>query len=292
MKRKTAFIASAGVLLLAATALYSFDWPQKETESDSFYSYFGQLRGGTISSSLIFRDASDVKACEKGIVSVVIMDHSDDFGWFDSALGNTIIIAHKDQLETVYANLDSDAIPKKFISSTQEVKSGESLGQSGMSGWQEGESCLEFKVVDTKNATAVNPRILMPRIGRELPLISGQITLADKNGTYHNLLNERKLPSGFYSVYRQRQEIAVPAKTIVSVNGATVETISYDTLKEKNGKLGAEGNAHYAKSSIYPDGTKQLVANIQFPKGHTTLTITTFNILGQSNSISYNLDIY
>ena len=34
---------------------FAFEWPQEEKIlSDSFYSYFGQLRGNTISSSLIF----------------------------------------------------------------------------------------------------------------------------------------------------------------------------------------------------------------------------------------------
>ena len=39
---------------LIALPLTAFDWPQEQTESDMFYSYYGQLRGDQISSSLIF----------------------------------------------------------------------------------------------------------------------------------------------------------------------------------------------------------------------------------------------
>ena len=260
---------------------FSFDWPQKETNSDSFYSYFGQLRGGTINSSLIFKDPSEVKAADKGRITAIISDHSDDFGWFESALGNSVIISHEDGLSI-----------SKEIEEKQFVESGEFLGTSGNTGWQEGQSCLEFKVFDSKNNSAVNPRILMPRAGRELPLTMGTITLTDKNGVSHNLLNERRLPAGKYYVYRTRQNVAVPYKTITAVNGATVENISYDVLKESNGKLCVKGNEHYSIKEIYPDSTKQLAGIVQLNKGSCTLTITIVNILNSASTISYKLDIY
>lgn len=270
---------------------FSFDWPQKETNSDSFYSYFGQLRGGTINSSLIFKDPSEVKAADKGRITAIILDHSDDFGWFESALGNSVIISHEDGLSTVYANLDDSSISKE-IEEKQFVESGEYLGTSGNTGWQEEQSCLEFKVFDSKNSSAVNPRILMPRAGRELPLAMGTITLKDKNGVSHNLLNERRLPAGKYYVYRTRQNVAVPYKIITAVNGATVENISYDVLKESAGKLCVKGNESYSVKEIYPDDTKQLAGIVQLNKGSCTLAITIVNILNSASTISYKLDIY
>lgn len=270
---------------------FSFDWPQKETQADSFYSYFGQLRGGTINSSLIFKDASEVKAAEKGRITAVISDHSDDFGWFESALGNSVIISHEDKLSTVYANLDENAVSQE-INEKQFAESGEYLGSSGNTGWQEGQSCLEFKVFDSKNNSAVNPRILMPRTGRELPLTMGTITLTDQSGLSHNLLLERRLPAGKYYVYRTRQNVAVPYKTIIAINGATVENISYDVLKESNRKLCVKGNANYSIKEIYPDETKQLAGIVQLNKGACTLTITIVNILNSASAISYKLDIY
>ena len=202
-----------------------------------------------------------------------------------------MIVSHEDGLSTVYANLDDSTISKE-LEEKQFVESGEYLGTSGNTGWQEGQSCLEFKVFDSKNNSAVNPRILMPRAGRELPLTMGTITLTDKNGVSHNLLNERRLPAGKYYVYRTRQNVAVPYKTITAVNGATVENISYDVLKESNGKLCVKGNEHYSVKEIYPDSTKQLAGIVQLNKGSSTLTITIVNILNSASTISYKLDIY
>jgi hypothetical protein len=287
--KKGIFIFTA--IFSAAAEISAFDWPQKETESDSFFSYFGQLRGGTISSSLIFRDNSDIKSADAGEVIAVISSHDDEFGWFESALGNSVIVSHKDGLSTVYSNLDDDSIPQA-IYENQKIESGTFLGTSGNSGWQEGQSCLEFKVFDAKNNSAVNPRILMPKIGRELPLSSGTITLFDKNGLPHNLLNERRLPAGTYSVYRTRQEVAVPYKTLVAVNGATVENITYDILKENDGKIGVNGNTHYSVEEIYPDDSHQLVGVVELNKGANTISVTVVNILNSAASISYKLEIY
>src|SRR5574344_2800299 len=103
--------AFAATLIISSSAAFAFDWPQMETASDSFYSYFGQLRGGTIETSLIFKDSSDVKAADKGTIIATLTEHGDDFGWFESTLGNTVIIAHDNQLMTIYANLDEDTVP-------------------------------------------------------------------------------------------------------------------------------------------------------------------------------------
>ena len=104
-------VAFVSALCVSTAACFAFDWPQLETASDSFYSYFGQLRGGTIETSLIFKDSSDVKAADNGTIIATISEHNNDYGWFESTLGNAVIISHDNQLMTVYANLDSETIP-------------------------------------------------------------------------------------------------------------------------------------------------------------------------------------
>ncbi len=283
---KTAFLA-----FFTAGYLMAFDWPQKNADSSVFSSYFGQLRGEVINSSLIFKDNAEVKASAEGKITAVITEHADDFGWFESSLGNAVIIAHKDSLSTVYGNLSEDSIPQKIFTE-HEASKAQLLGESGNSGWQEGQTCLEFKVFDTKNRTSVNPRVLLPRTGREVLLDTGTITLNDKNGISHNLLVERKLPAGTYTVYRTKQDVAVPYITRVGINGATVEEISFDTLVQNNSRLCVTGSKDYNVTKLYPDDKNQLVATVQLTKGLTVLSVTVVNILGQAKSLSYKLDIY
>lgn len=295
MKRFSSFTKTGiafAVLFASTTAtIAAFDWPQAETASDSFYSYFGQLRGGTLESSLIFKDSSDVKAADSGKVIAVITEHGSDFGWFESTIGNAVIVAHKDSIVTVYGNLDGETIPSSLYTS-KDIPVGTPLGASGNSGWQEGQSCLEFQVLDTKNRSVINPRILMPRIGDELPLVIGELTLDDRNGKTSYLALERTFKAGTYSLYRDRQRIAVPYRTTVAINGAAVETISYDMLKANDGKLCAFGNTYYPRTVLYPDDSRQLLGQIRLTSGRNSVSITVTDILGERKTVSFSLEVF
>lgn len=280
----------AGALLLAVClgGTWAFDWPQNDVEHDSFASQFGQLRGGQVSSSLVFSKEASIKAADKGKVIALIIEHEEEFGWFESALGCAVVLSHADGLDTVYANLELSSIAQEL----DEVKQGDALGNSGGSGWQEGKSALEFKVFDAKNKSAVNPRILMPRVARETAPAIGAVTLEDNNAVSHNLLVERRLPAGSYTVYKTRQEDFCPFTTEVAVNGVTYETVSYDVLKESYGKLGSYGLTHYTTQDIYPDAERQLVGTVEMSRGANTLSVTVQGMSGTSASLSYQIDVY
>ena len=280
-------LITAFLTLAAAGIGIAFNWPQKGVSQESFQTQFGQLKGDRISPSLIFEEDSDVHAADSGNVALILSDHSSDFGWFVSTLGNATILAHSGNLMTVYGNLDADSIPDMATTVTQ----GDNLGKSGNSGWQETQSFLEFQVIDTKNKTAVNPKLLMPRTEEETALAIGDLTLDDSKNVTHHLLNERVLPAGTYRLYHTRQDNTAPYNTSVAINGATVENISYDTLQEYKGRLCVTGNAKYTVEDLYPDEKRQLLSVITLSRGHSTLSVTVFDLLGKTKSIKYNLDI-
>ena len=277
-------------LFVASSALFAFNWPQAQTNSDSFHSYFGQLRGSTIGSSLIFRDNSEIKSADSGELLALITEHTDDFGWVESPLGNAVILGHNDSRVSIYANLDEENL-SSALKGDQRIQSGTTLGTSGNSGWQDGQSCLEFKVLDTKAGIAINPRMLMPKIGEELPLSMGYITLDDDKGVTHYLVNERNLKAGTYYIYKTKDQTDVPFRTIVAINGATVERISYDTLKEYNGRLCVVGNNNYPVEVMYPDSQRMLLGKISLPHGHVGLSVTVVNMLNSAQSLTYKLEV-
>lgn len=281
-------IAASFLALAVCATTWAFDWPQNDVDHDSFASQFGQLYGGQVNSSLVFSKEADVKAADKGKVIALIIEHEEEFGWFESTLGSAMILSHSDGLDTVYANLETSSIQQAL----SDVKQGDHLAKTGSTGWQEGKSALEFKVFDAKNKSAVNPRILMPRVTRETSPAIGTVVLDDKNSISHNLLVERRLPAGTYSVYKTRQEDFCPFKTQVAVNGVTYETISYDLLKENYGKMGSYGNIHYTTQDIYPDKERQLVGTVDLSRGSNTLSVTVQNVSGAYASLSYQIDVY
>lgn len=276
----------AAVIFLPIAA-FGFDWPQNEIMSDSFYSYFGQLRGGTISTSLVFSESEEVKAADSGRIIAVITEHDED-DLFESTLGNAVILAHKDNLTTVYANLDAENQENLF--NMKDIEIGTKLGNTSNSGWQTGEACLEFQVLDIKNENYVNPRILMPRIGNELDLNIKNISAMNKKGEIFDFSITKNIPSGTYLLYRARQKTAMPYKTAVYVNGAAADSIAYDTLIAKDGKICANGKHPYSIETVYPDSEKQLLGEITIPKGKNTISAVVQDILGKEKQITYTIE--
>ncbi len=282
--RKTVFF---GILALSLSRAMAFDWPQNEILSDSFYSYFGQLRGGTISTSLVFSESKEVKAADSGRILAVLAEHDED-DIFDSTLGNAVIIAHKDNLATVYANLESENQEELF--ETKEIASGAKLGETSNSGWQTGEACLEFQVLDTKNHTYVNPRILMPRIGNELELTIKNLSAVNKKGDKFDFNSTKNLQAGTYFLYRERQETAMPYTTTVFVNGAAADTITYDTLLNKDGRICVNGKKNYSSDTVYPDSQRHFLGEVTFPRGKNTVSVVVQDILGKEKQITYTIE--
>lgn len=280
------------LMIFAATfPLLSIDWPQDDVASDSFYSYFGQLRGETISTSLIFALPSEIKSADNGTLLAVIGDYADDSAFFPSTLGSAIILQHEGNLLTVYGNIDEQTLPKS-IYSTNEIKKGTVFGSSGNSAWHEGHSSLEFQVIDPKNGTALNPRVILPRVGNELPLTLSSITLESRNGTRHNLNLERNLPAGIYRVYRDRQTVAVPYKTRVTINGTTSDETSYDVINQNENEVYISAHNQYSISTIYPNSNMHFLGQVSLTPGRNILGIVLTNILGEVTQSSWNITAY
>lgn len=281
------------ILSLIFVNLFCFDWPQEEIiESDSFYSYFGQLRGTVISNSLVFADSSTIKASEDGFLTLYITDQNDESDFFPSTLGNAALISHDDNLMTIYANIDSESLTEENFK-IEEAKTGTILGQSGNSSWQEGKSSLEFQVIDLEKNISINPRLLMPRFGNELPLSITDVKLQNvKNTRIYSLPETTSIPAGTYRVYKKRQNIACPFRTSISLNGTIVDTISFDLLKNSDGLNCAVGKKNYIKNQIYPNNSQMLMGELTIPPGKNTLRITVTNLLEKSNSLNYTISAW
>lgn len=288
MKKNICFLYA----ILISAYIFAFDWPQEQViQSDQFYSYFGQLRGDTISNSLIFSEISDVKAADDGYLTIIINEYSDHTDFFPSALGNVVVLSHADNLLTVYGNIDNDSL-KKDAFKENSIKAGTVFGTSGNSAWQQGHSSLEFQVIDIKNNTAINPRLLMPRVGKELPLYYNEVFLYGKNGKQFNAATQNVLPSGIYKVYKKRQNIAVPYKTRVAINGTIVDQISYDLLRQDDNQICASGKKNYTKALLYPNRDLQLLGEATLTPGKNALQLTLSDILGKEVNATYLLTIY
>ncbi len=274
------------LLILTSLSAFSFDWPQAEVTKNSFNSYFGQNRGGTLSSSIIFSEPEEVKAAENGYITAILTENSDDSEFFPSTLGTAVILAHNDELISVYGNLDEETLT---IKNEKELDAGAIIASSGSSGYQENNSNLEFKIIDAKNKSAINPNVLMPRAEEELPLSLSGIMIVNKNNDYYDINTYKTYSSGLYKIYFKRNPIAAPYKTTVSINGVLVDQLSYDMITQENNKLCIIGKKKYTDSDIFPNNDLQLLGEVMFTPGRATLGLSISDMLGNVKQLNYNI---
>lgn len=286
--KKTSVLTAA--LFSAAFSLFGFDWPQKEIAADSFSTYFGQSRGGLLSPSLVFTGSGEIKACEDGIAAVVFTEHDEEPGIFESTLGNAVVLSHKDNLMTVYANISGEYTEN--LESLSEVKAGTFLGKCGISGWQEKNALLEFQVVDSGAKSFVNPRILMPRFGEEHALAVPAVRAVNKKGESVSLGVKESIPRGTYLLYRESRGSHMIYKSTLLINGAIVDSITYDTLVEVQGRLCTAGAKNYDSKTVYPDENHHLLGEITIPRGRNKITVILADLNGKEKSVTYSVDAY
>ena len=285
---KKSVVLFSAFLLFVSSSVSGVEWPQEEHNSDSIVSYFAQNIGGRMSTSIIFADPAEVKAVKEGKVLIVMSDDDDDTDFFPSALGTSVIIAHDDELISVYSNLDSETVNEK----SDTIKEGEIIGSTGNSGWQEKRSSLNFQIIDIQKSSAINPKILLPRTENEKDYNLSGIVIQGKDGVYYDLKERKQFPSGTYKVYHSRNKVAAPYKITATINGVVLDELSFDTIGEQNGKLYITGKKQYTSVDLYPDSDLILSGEIMLTPGKFTLGLSVENFLGKTKQATYILSIY
>lgn len=276
--------------LISSFIAFAFDWPQEEVTKDSYNSYFGQNISSLLSTSLTFSEPSEIKNADNGRVLAILTEQSDDSLFFPSTLGTAVLISHNDNLVSVYANIEQETLTLTNPSDVF-VDTGATIGQSGNSGYKTNKGNLEFQIFDTKNKTAINPKVLMPRSETELPLRISGVQIQNKNGNFYDINTYKTYTSGLYRIYAKKDDIATPYKTRVTINGVVVDQISYDTISQENNKLYVSGKKKYTSSDIYPNDDLILLGEAMFTPGKATLILSVTDFLGDIKQLSYGITV-
>ncbi len=290
MKINKKLIQCISFTLLAAS-ISAFNWPQQEIGYKSISSYFGQKRGIEMSRSMVFADPSEIGAIDEGEILIIMSEILDQSDFFPSTLGTSVIISHEDDLISVYGNLDTDTITNT-IRKNDYISQGELIGTTGNSGWQEDRSNLEFQILDLKNKAAINPKLLMPRTENELNLSLSNIALVNKTGDIFYLDLHNTLNAGIYKVYQKRNKAASPYKTTITINGVTVDQITFDKINEENGKLYVNGKKKYINSDVFLNNELSLLGEVTLSPGRSTLGLSSEDFIGDKTKMNFNLTIF
>ena len=173
------------------------------------------------------------------------------------------------------------------------IEKGSTLGITGNTAYQTDQNNLEFQIIDTKNSTAINPKILMSRMESELKYYLSDISLVNRNGQIFSLSTNRTFSSGLYKIYQKRNAVVMPAKTSVLFNGVVVDELSYNTVAQENGKICINGSKKkYTSDDIYPRDDLFLLGETMLTPGKITLGLMVTDSMGQTSTLNYNITIY
>ncbi|MGL4981935.1 MAG: hypothetical protein ACRC4W_03600 [Treponemataceae bacterium] len=273
-------------LILLGADLFSFEWPQSVAETSEFLYFFGQSRSTGFSTGIGFKNPDTVHASNTGEHLVTITE-APDIGWFDSPLGNAVIAINKNDIVSVYGNLAEVYIDKDLAV----IEQRRPLGLSGKSGWQKTESGLEHQVLDNKNKSALNPLLLYPPLAQPPMQPPRGLVIVNRSNTSYDLASVRSLAAGHYSLYFEYNTEVRPYKTSVTINGVEADVIMYDQLRDMDSRLHVLGKDFYKYNVIYPGGRRQLLMSGSFMRGKAFIVVTLTDVLGNSRSQFYNLDI-
>ena len=288
-KQNKILLLSLIMLFLVISLLSAFNWPQLIETNQDISTYFGQPRGSAFSNSIVFENPSEVKPAEDGYLLINLKTGIADMGWYENTLGNAVILAHENDLLTVYGNLEEIIIPESQESTI--ITKSQNLGYSGSTGWQKGKNSLEFQIIDTKSSKVINPFILMPSLQAKTDLVIKDFVAVNNSGKEIPISNYSKLNSGVYNLFIQKQPSGTTYKTSVYVNGAVVENIIYDVLSSSENRLTVLGKENYFFDEIYKNNEKQFLAEVVLPRGRNQITITIEDFFGNQKTTTYTIEV-
>lgn len=299
-------ITTAISTTILGASLWAFEWPVANITPEKIKTFFAQKRGNTVSSSLILESSPEkgqeevftpeVRCAENGKVLVVISDIADDNAFFPSTLGQAVIVAHADNILSVYGNLAPQDNDMEELSDAPILGDSQLIGLCGNSAWKEktgGNSTVEIKLIDTKKENSINPRLLLPRLEKERSFPPTEIILENKDGKRFELNTIKSFASGSYKFYEKRNEELTPLSVSLSVNGEMVDNIDLSNIIQNDKDLYVNGmNKKYPISSLYPDEKLLLVGETKLAKGKLVLTIENTTHLGEKRMANYNITVW
>ena len=270
--------------------IFAFDWPTSRIESEKITTYFAQKSGNSMGTFVTLKETEEVLSSDNGNTLIILEDSKDDTDFFPSALGTAVIVRHDDNLISVYSHLDKDTI--KTTDYSYNISKHDEIAKTGNSGFVKDENTLEFQIVDVKEKKAINPLLLLPQPAQLPPLSVSNIIIKNKNGVAYEMQYAKAFMAGTYKIYFKRNELAMPFKTSILINGEQTDEISYTSLNQEDGKCNVSGKRNYSNAEIYPDEKLMLAGEAVLKQGKATISLIFTDIKGSSRQINYNVTVH
>ena len=275
--------------LAVCTGLYALDWP---TDTQNFLRLFGQCIGEkTFEQGLTFENTSTVRAADDGIL-LIALDRRYGTGAFPSTLGNALIFLHDDGLQTVYGNLDANAV---FLSRVT-TESNAVIGRTGNSGWGKPNDLI-FQVSDSQKKVYINPLLLLPSVNDKIAPQIQNVVLINEQNTAFQMNGQKTVRQGSYELYADISDTTSqgglsfsPFRITIFVNGTNIRTIPFETIAEKDGDSYL-GNTAFTDTLLYRRKNELYLGKIILNRGKSDILITARDITGNEKSERFTIQV-
>jgi Peptidase family M23 len=278
--RRLAVCALGGCLLaFAGQPVFGLDWP---VAARIVTGTFGEDRGDHFHNGVdIGGGTQDVHPVLPGEL-VFRYDEAADYSSLPRGVGTFIVLHHEQDILSVYAHLKGGSLGPDHTS----YLPGERLGVIGETGHANGLH-LHFSVFDEEAGSSVNPLAFLPALPDRQPPVIRHVFIA---------VGEQRVPLAngvtvkpgrveiLAEVYDLREDVSfswplAPSAVSVSIDGAEVSRLSFDSLQVVEGKTVVDGGPLTRDDTYDPEGLLRC-GTVELQAGESQLRIAARDFAG------------
>jgi hypothetical protein len=265
------------------------DWPQAEA---AMTANFGGNDNGLPRLLSVFEGEGPVRASGAG--EVIFVNTANSASRIPSPLGAWIAIDHGDGLISIYSHLeDPPAIPVP-----DQPEQGRVIAAAGQSGWSNRKG-FSFAFFDRKERRWINPAMIITPLPDTMTPAIHSVELIDAGGRVFNPALTKNISQGRYtlSVHATDTRLNVqepplaPYRILCSVNGQETGELVFETYSARDGILMVSRNGMIPVRQVYGRYPAFEIGDLWFTRGQATLEIIARDILGNSRSLMFRLQI-
>jgi hypothetical protein len=280
----------AGVLgILVIPAVFAMDWPSADA---AMTANFGGNDDGLPLSGIVFEGEGPVRASGAG--EVIFVNTSNNASRIPSPLGMWVAVDHGDGLISIYSHLeDPPALPVP-----DQPDQGRVIGAAGQSGWSNRKG-FSFAFFDRKERRWINPSMIITPLPDTMAPVIHSVELIGADGRVFNPASTKNIGQGRYtlSVYatdtrlNSQEPPLAPYRILCSVNGQEIGDLTFETYSARDGALLMSRNGMIPVRQVYGRHPAFEIGDLWFTRGQAALEIVAQDILGNSRSVTFRLQI-
>jgi hypothetical protein len=284
---------------LAGAAVFALDWDWPSADA-AVTANFGGNNNGIPRLGTVFAGEGPVRASGAG--EVIFVNSTSAASRIPSPLGAWIAIDHGDGLISIYSHLqEPPAAPVP-----EQPEQGRVIASPGQSGWADRQG-FSFAFFDRKERRWINPSmIIAPPVDTTAPVIHS-VALLDADGRVFDLAQTRTLGQGRYTVFVHATDPVspLPARTAAAalpnslapyriqcfLNGQETGALAFEVISARNGTLMVSRNGLVPVRQVYARYPAIEIGELRFTRGQAALEIVARDILGNSQSAAFRLQV-